>query len=540
MKVTSGFVNNRDHRKGGEMCNISSREGEAMEYDTLYYNGKIITVESPNEIMDWVAVKDGKICCLGKGDKPPADVKSSIDLNGKTMLPGLIDSHVHVMTTGFFLNSVDLTDTSSIDEAKALLKEKCLQVPKGEWVFGVGFMAYKMKEERYPDRKELDGVSEDHPVMIAAQTLHGASFNSMGISRIKIPEVDGVGYDENGQLNGVLLSDDAVFPAMSQTMALLSDEKLLEFIKECDRYAASRGVTTISGLLGQFVEGDVDVDLILKNSDDFLTDIVPFYQTWNLDKVKELGLPRIGGCLTLDGAGFEYTMALQEPYPERPERRGFLIHTDEEIYQLLSKAHRENIQCAFHALGDRAIDQVVYIYNQVIGEQGKKDLRHRIEHFSLPSDKHMDLACELGLVLSMQPAFSGLWGNPEDGVYIPMLGQERADRMEVFSEIVKRGGLICGGSDSPVTLPNPLFGMACCINNPDPRRNITVHEALKVFTYNGAYAVNMEDSKGTISEGKDADFTVIDRNPYDAADSNEIFDMKVLETIKNGETIFKA
>jgi predicted amidohydrolase YtcJ len=259
-----------------------------------------------------------------------------------------------------------------------------------------------------------------------------------------------------------------------------------------------------------------------------------------LEKIKKYNLPRIGGCLTLDGAGFEYTMALQEPYPARPERRGFLIHTDEEIYQLISQAHREGIQTAFHALGDRAIDQLLYVFRQVIGEQGNKDLRHRVEHFSLPWDVHMDMLAEMKLIASMQPAFTGLWGEPEKGYYDLLFDRGRAARMEVFPEIIRRGGVICGGSDSPVTLVNPLYGIACCINNPDPRRNVSVHDALKIFTINAAYSVHQEKEKGSIEVGKDADLTVIDRNPYEYADKAELYDMKTLMTIRDAEFTYRA
>jgi len=231
-------------------------------------------------------------------------------------------------------------------------------------------------------------------------------------------------------------------------------------------------------------------------------------------------------------------MAANEPYGNSSVR-GMLYFRDDEIYRLVSKAHAEGIQCALHAIGDRAIDQLIYIYRQVIREQGQKGLRHRIEHFCLPTEKHMELAAELGIVLSMQPAFPYLWDLPEGGMYEFLMDRERADRMEPFPEIIKRGGIICGGSDSPVTSIDPLLGIASCIRNPNPVRNISVTEALKLFTVNGAYSVHLEKSKGSIEAGKDADFTVIDRNPYDCSDREEIYEMQAVMTIRDGKVVYQ-
>jgi predicted amidohydrolase YtcJ len=152
----------------------------------------------------------------------------------------------------------------------------------------------------------------------------------------------------------------------------------------------------------------------------------------------------------------------------------------------------------------------------------------------------MDLAAKLGLVCSMQPAFSGIWGEPINGYYDLLLGRERAARMEVFPEIIRRGGIICGGSDSPVTLVDPVFGIACCLNNPDPRRNVSVIDAIKIFTINAAYSVHQEMQKGSIESGKDADLTVIDKNPYDYANTKEIYDTRVLLTVKGGKRTYTA
>jgi predicted amidohydrolase YtcJ len=510
--------------------------------DKLYFGGKIVSVSvdsSEPVFYSWVATSGGKIALLGKDEPVPEGDFEKIDLKGNTMLPGLYDAHCHVMPTGLFLNSANLLDAKSISDVLELLSEQCKKSDGKEWVFGGGFMSQNMKEGRYPTKDELDRVSKTQPIMIAAQTLHGGSLNSAALNLVKIPDVAGVGKGADGKLDGTLLSDDAFFPTMSAIMGLLPKETLYRFVDECAKRGAMTGATSIVGLLGQFVGGDIDVEIVENNKSKFLVDFTSFYQTWDIEKVKKWNLPRIGGCLTLDGAGFEYTMALNDVYPERQERRGFLIHTDEEIYQLISKCHSEGMQTAFHALGDRAIDQLLFVFRQVIGEQGNKDLRHRIEHFSLPTDQHMDMAAEMGLICSLQPAFSGLWGEPVNGYYDLLLGRERAARMEIFPEIIKRGGIICGGSDSPVTLVDPIFGLASLLCNPDPRRNVSATDAIKIFTINSAYSVHEDKLKGSIDIGKAADFTIIDKDPYELEGKKEAYSIKVIKTIRADEPTYE-
>ena len=499
-------------------------------YDLLLRNGNIITLEEDIPRANWVGVTNGKIEKVGVG-QPDDDAGDVIDLGGNTVLPGLWDAHAHVMTTGHFLQGVNLEKVTCIQDVLDAMEERCRETPSGEWVFGGGFTSQYIKEYRFHTRKELDSISGDHPIMICSQTLHGVSLNTKAINLLDIPDVQGVGKYEDGSYDGTLLADDAALSVQSQVMGRLPVEKLEEFVRICTEKAASKGVTTLCGLMGQFVDGDVDVDIAMKG--EFPVDIEVFYKTWDLEKVKAKGLPRIGGCLTLDGAGFEYTMANMRPYADKPERRGFLIHKDEEVYRLISEAHQQNIQTSFHALGERAIDQLLFCFKQVIGEQGNKDLRHRVEHFSLASHIHMDMLVEMNLIASMQPAFTA-WDLPEGGVYEGMMGRRDADRMERFPDILDRGGIICGGSDSPVTPIDPLYGIANCVRSKNPARNISVTEALKIFTINAAYSVHKENEKGTIKVGKNADFTVIDRDPYDYAESDEIYDMTVIKTIRNG------
>jgi predicted amidohydrolase YtcJ len=230
-------------------------------------------------------------------------------------------------------------------------------------------------------------------------------------------------------------------------------------------------------------------------------------------------------------------MALYEPY-NREKDRGVLYYDDETVYQFMSNAHALNMQFAMHAAGDRAIDQYLNAYARVVKEQGRKDLRHRIEHFSLPSQRAIEMAAEHQFALPMQPSFPQLWDDPANSAYGEIFGRDRADRMEPFYDICMAGGRICGGSDSPITPVDPLNGIHACVNETNPRRRLGVTEAIQLFTINGAWAAHEDKIKGTIEEGKLADLVILNKDPYD--DPKNIRDISVEMTIVEGRLAYVA
>ncbi len=508
-----------------------------MKYDMLIKNGNVISMDKELNKYNWIAVKDGRIVQVGNGDTD-AEADQVIDAKGNTVLPGLTDCHVHVLNAGINLNGVDLQNCGTIADVLAALKERCEKEKGDGWVYGVNYVPQNIKENRYPDRWELDEICNGHKIVIFAATLHGCSVNSAGVEIANVPD-DYPGVEKkDGTANGMYLSDESSFLATANILGSLTDDELWKFINDCADYAASKGATSIHGLFGQFVDGDRDIDLILDRGDSLPIDMTVFYQTWDVQKALDRGLPRVGGCLTLDGALFEYTMANFEPFVTAPALRGVLYHNDEEVYRVVSDAHKAGIQCTLHAVGERAIDQLIYTYHRVITEQGKKDLRHRIEHFCLPTDDQIRMAKDLGLILSMQPGFTYLWDKKEGGEFEMILGRERANRWDPFNRIIDAGITVCGGSDCPVTAIEPLVDIAHCVNGDNPVRNISVTDAIKMYTVNAAYAEAAENDKGSIETGKFADITIVDRDPYECAASKDIYDMKVLYTIKKGKIIY--
>ncbi|HWQ78304.1 MAG TPA: amidohydrolase [Anaerovoracaceae bacterium] len=509
-----------------------------MEIDLILKNGNIVTMDPALEKCNWVAVKGGKITGRGIGAPPDTDAGLVIDLKGKTVLPGLADCHVHTLVAGLNLNAVPLQHAKNIGEVLALMRRACREADS-EWVFGANYVPQNVQEGRYPDRWELDSASDGKKVMIMAATLHGCAVNSEGMKVSDVPE-DMPGVEKkNGCPSGIFSSDESSFLATANVLGSLPDGILWGFIGDCCANAVSKGVTTMHGLFGQFVKGDRDVDLILKNKDKLPLEMAVFYQTWDVKQALDLGLPRVGGCLTLDGALFEYTMANFEPYSSAPALRGVLYHNDDEVYQVVSKAHAADLQCSMHAVGERAIDQLIYTYRRVIMEQGRKDLRHRIEHFCLPTDGQIAMAKDLGLILSMQPGFTYLWDRAKGGEFEFCLGRARADRWDPFHRIIGAGCIVCGGSDCPVTPVEPLVDIASCVHGHNPIRNIPVDDAIRMYTVNAAYAAGLEKSKGSIEVGKDADFVAVNMDPYEHFDQDDIYDLAAEMTIKAGTVVYQ-
>lgn len=507
-----------------------------MKFDKVLYNANIITMDETVSRKNWVGIKDGKIAALGSGVDYPKDAAELVDLKGATMLPGLYDCHNHVVVAGLRLNSVDLGDAGSIEEVLRRMKKACDEAAPGAYVYGSNWVTQSIKENRYPTAEELDAISGDHVIMIIAGTLHGCGCNSKGMQVAAVPE-DLPGVEKiNGKPCGSYTSDESSFLAVANILGSLSDDDLWKFISDCAEYAASQGITGMHGLFGQFVKDDRDVDLILQRGHTLPIDMTVFYQTWDVEKARKLGLKRVGGCLTLDGATGEYTMANFEPYVTAPALRGVLYHNDDEVYKVIKAAHANNMQCSMHTVGERAIDQLIYAYHRVITEDGPKDLRHRIEHLDLPTDEQIKMAKKLNLVISMQPGFTYQWND----LFCQVLGQDRGDKMDPFNRVIAAGLVVCAGSDCPVTPIEPLVDIAHCVNGKEPIRRTRTTDALKMHTIWGAYAIGAEASKGSLEVGKDADITVIDKDPYVYEASPELFDMKVLLTMNKGKVTYAA
>jgi predicted amidohydrolase YtcJ len=504
-------------------------------------NANVIPMAVPSKREQAIAIRDGRIVMVASS-RAVAEMASAnarvVDLQGRTVLPGFIDSHMHCFLTGLQSIAARLETARTVDDVCELVHQRARDCEPGQWVYGLGCMPWALREGRYPTIADLDRAAPRNPVYIMAQTVHSGAANSAAFRTIAIdPSTPGVEKDPAGRPTGSFLSDDTHFAAARIAFGALSDEEIA-LLYECVAKSVTRvGVTTLHCLDGQFIDDDRDVSVLLDVQHRLPVRTVLMYQTMDVKRAKDLGLPRIGGCLCVDGAGFDHTALMYEPYADAPETCGDCYIDEARIRSFVREAHAAGLQIGMHALGDRAVDILVRVYKEVMEASPREDCRHRVEHFYVPSDWAVEQAQQLGLALAMQPAFPWMWDRGTDTDYERVWGRERSDRAEPFRELCDRGLVISGGSDSPVTQVNPLLGIHSAANHPHPARRVGVEDALRMFTVNGAWVEFGEKEKGTIEIGKLADLVVVDGDPF--LETARIKDFSVEMTIKGGEVVFE-
>ena len=260
-----------------------------------------------------------------------------------------------------------------------------------------------------------------------------------------------------------------------------------------------------------------------------------YFQATDVLKAQAWGLERIGGCLLADGSYGEHTTALKEPYFDDPATRGDLYFNDRELDDFVGRAHRAGLQISLHAIGDRAIEQVLSAYERALKKWPREDHRHRIEHFSLPTRAQIEKAAELGVAVAMQPNFAALPPDHQPGAFrvagYKQLGPERISRRHPYRWILDAGVLVAGGSGTRT--PDPLEGIRAVAAHPEEERRLTTYEALSLFTVNAARIGFQEKEKGTLEPGKAADLVVLNRNPL-TLEPDRLDHVRVEMTIAGG------
>lgn len=508
--------------------------------DMILINGNILTMDDSNSRAEAVAIGDGIITYVGANDGakeyigPHTEV---IDLKGKTLVPGFIDSHVHLVQTGLNTLGIDLSSAANISQCLSLLKKGIENSPKDTVVWGIGLEEIKLKEKRFPTRYELDAVAPDRPLFVSRIEYHTISVNSYTLHLLNLPfNLDGMIKDSNGLPTG-LLCRHASSMARKKLFEMMSG-MIQKGVKKAVNNAISRGITTIVAMEGGFMFHDQHAEHLIDFKSSLPVDIEVFYQTTNVDKVIKKGLKRIGGCIFIDGSFGSRTAALSEPYWDDKQNMGRLYFGQEEIDSFVSSAHKSGLQIAVHAIGDRAIEQILSSYEKVLEQYPAGDHRHRIEHFEIPTSDQINRAARLGLILSMQPAYEYFWGG-EGRMYDVRLGPDRRKRTNPLKTLLNKGLTIAGGSDSDVTPMDPLLGIHGAVNHPNPEERISPYEALKMFTINGAKGVFQEDIKGSIEVNKYADLVLLNASPLDV-DAENIKEIEVELTIKEGNILFSG
>lgn len=496
--------------------------------------GRIRSMARMEEPHDWMILRDGVIERLGRGPVPESHASGlpELDHSEETILPTLCDCHVHFLETGLLEIDLDLGQATQFDDVLELILDASRALP-GPMLRAHSFDPDLLPDGRYPTRDDLDAISSDVPIFVRRRDGHSCAVNSRAMSVLGVSDdLPGVEKDETGRPTGVLRLEANGVAARASRNSLTREERISCFHAAAWK-AVGRGIGVVHALVGNKDPNDSDIELILEVQDQLPIELVVFAQTEDVARVAGLGLPRIGGCLLLDGSFSSGTAALTEPYADR-EGRGALYYADDELTRFFRSAHERDLQLSVHALGGRAIGQALKCYEAACGHDAASS-RHRIEHCELPSAAHIASILRLGIAPCVQPTFELMWGGP-GGMMEKRLGTERATRTNPYRTLLEAGVPLAGGSDSYVTPMDSLLGIHAAVNRPNEAERVSVFEAVSLFTRAAAWISFDEGRRGTLEPGKEASFVVLAEDPFEVAQSG-IREIAVKGLYRNGRRI---
>lgn len=487
-------------------------------------------------VCDWMLIEGGHVAAIGAGPPPEEVVTASerLDLTRETVFPAFHDAHVHFLRTGLMEIDLDLGPAATYEEVLCLLSDAAAS-HDGEVLRAHSFDPDLIEGGRYPTASELDAISRGVAVFVKRRDGHSAAANSKALKLLDLPDaMPGIELAD-GRPTGVLTGR-AHSLAARKVDDLLTDAERIDCYERAARRAAERGIGAVHALVGSKHPGNRDVELLLSIAERLPIDVVVYPQFEDVERVLDLGLPRIGGCLLLDGSFSSGSAALDRDYADR-EGRGNLYYSDDQLTRFMRAADSEGLQIAVHALGERAIGQAIRCYAAATGGDARR-ARHRIEHFELPTRAHLEAAADLGLVVCVQPTFEHLWGGPAK-MYEARLGPERAARTNPFRSMLDAGLRLAGGSDSYVTPMDSLLGIHAAVNRPNASQRLDVFDAVSLFTSSAAWFSFDESRRGTLEVGKEASFVALGDDPFDV-DGGSIKDVSVRGLYVRGERVASA
>ncbi|USZ67630.1 amidohydrolase [Halorussus salilacus] len=502
--------------------------------DLVLTNAQVHTLDESDATAEAVAVRDGDIVRVDDAYEVDflAGVETEVlDLGGRVVLPGFVDAHTHLQHLGRSLVHADLSAADSPGDCTDLLADAA--EGDREWILGFGYDESSWDDARYLTREDLDAVSEEHPVAAFREDMHIAAVNSAALDRYVDEMPDGDVKTDGGEPTGVIVEEavDVIYDAIEPDA-----EEMRELLDAAQREAHRKGVTGVHDMVRQsrapevYRQMELDGDLELRVRINYWSD--------HLDALTEVGLRtdhgsefvRMGGVKTFtDGSFGGRTAKLSEPYADAEGETGQWVVDPEELREFVAEADGAGFQVTAHAIGDEAVREVLAAY---AGTDDPGAARHRVEHAELADDEAVERFAESGVVASVQPNFLK-WAR-EGGLYDDRIGSERRERSNRFADLLEAGAPLAFGSDC---MPlDPLFGVHQTVNAPEPRQRLSVTDALRAYTRGAAYAGSDEDRLGTVETGKKADFTVLERSPWDHSDDIENIDVAM--TVVDGDVVY--
>ncbi len=536
------------------MC-IRCTDGVTMK--KIYYNGTIHTMSKPATVQA-VLTENGKIIAVGtrKELQDKTTGAKMIDLNGKTMLPAFIDAHSHLSSYAVSFLQVPLEECIDFDEIAKRLQQfiSSNQIKPGTWVIGKGYDHNVLAERRHPTLKLLDDCAPQNPVALQHTSGHVGVMNSLALKELGItpltpsPEGGKIGI-ENGQLTGYL--EESAYFTYLKKLPIPDEKELMNAYQRAQQSYASYGITTIQE--GMMVQETIPLYETLIAKELLWLDTIGYVPIDDANKlfsafpdsVKKYNKHfKLGGYkIFLDGSPQGRTAWMREPYIGGEQGYcGYGTMRDDEVCCALETAVRHDMQILAHCNGDAAAQQYLDAVAHVRKKHDLSQVRPVMIHAQLLGRDQLDRVKEYGITPSFFVAHVYHWGD----IHLKNFGINRASAISPAATALQKKIKFTFHQDAPVIAPNMLETIWCAVNRVTKSgkvlgedERISVMEALKAVTINAAWQYFEEDIKGSIQVGKNADFVILDKDPF-TVPPMEIRNIRVMETIKGDCTIYRA
>ncbi len=495
------------------------------------YEGTILTVNATDDVARYLVEDGGRIAYVGNELPERFASAEKVELGGRALCPSFVDTHEHLASFATFnagLNVMQARSNTEICEMVREFAQRC----SAKTLIAFGASPYSVEDGHLVTREELDRVCPDKPLMLVKYDGHACVVNStlLGKVRQKVESLRGY-HPESGEMN-----QEAFFAVSDYITNSLSLPELVGNIQHAMDYLASKGIGMVHTVSGVGFTANLDISLeqwVAKSAQNgFAVRVFP--QSMDVRVATRRGLPRIGGCFAcaLDGCFGSADAALNAPY-EDGENTGVLYYTDEQVTEFCKQANRAGLQIEMHAIGDAAFDQACRALKAALDSYPRTDHRHGIIHSCLPTEEGLKICSEYHIQFPMQTSFID-WPQEPDSYLEQILGTERAGRLNPLRTMWDLGIVLSCGSDAPCTDPDPVLWMQRACNHSNPAQSLTVREALRMATYNGAWTTFDELDRGSLEPGKLADMAILSENPYEM-DPAELGRLKVEGLILQGK-----
>lgn len=524
--------------------------------DRILYNGRIYTMHPSKPVVQALAIAGDKVVATGSSDSISRLATSETrveNLDGRAVIPGLIDAHIHWEWVSRALRQIDLFEVPDKDIALERVQQRVSQTPAGEWLGGRGW-TQDLWGGVFPTRYDLDAVAPDNPAYFQAKSGHAAWVNSRALEIAGItaetddPPGGEIVRDEHGNPTGILL--ELAMELVAQHVPEPAADALADAMLDAQNLALSSGLTGIHDFDDPTCLAALQV--VRERGELGLRVVKQINREW-LDHALALGIRggfgdhwlRFGGLkLFADGALGPRTAWMVEPYSDSPNNRGIRLLDVEEMTGLAGRASAAGLPTAIHAIGDQAVHDVLNAFEVVRQQEAASGIlrdqrRHRIEHVQIIHPQDLNRLAELDIIASMQPRHAtsdwqfadSAWGERSRYAYNPRLQLDR-------------NVPVAFGSDAPIESLNPIEGIYAAVTRQDfngqpeggwyPDARLSVEEAVHGFTVGAAYAGGMEDVQGCLAPNYLADLVVLDRDIF-TIEPAEIKDSQVVGTMVGGE-----